>query len=425
MTPAARTDAAIGLLAAISSDPTTPADRVAAAWFRRRRYAGSKDRAWVLSLVFSTLRRRGELDWALAVQDPSPRQRTLAALARIEKLDANAINARFSQERYGPGLLSPDEQAITLSLTTPVDSGSPPDWARANIPPELAVPLRESLGSDWVAELAALAEEAPVDLRVNALKGDRETARAALAKEGVQTYPTPLSPLGLRVRGRANVTGCTAFQDGLIEVQDEGSQLTALVVCSEPGQTVIDGCAGSGGKSLALAAAMQNEGYIAAYDSKPRRLDQARRRCVRAGITMIEFAESRGALPDAADRVLLDVPCSGSGIWRRNPAAKWSTTRDSVTEYAVVQKEILKTFAPYVKAGGRLVYVTCSLFAEENERQVEGFLSACPEFRVLPVNKIWSKTIGGGAPGSGLYLRLTPQSSGTDGFFAAVLERVE
>jgi len=425
MTPAARTDAAIGLLAAISSDPTTPADRVAAAWFRQRRYAGSKDRAWVLSLVFSTLRRRGELDWALAVQDPSPRQRTLAALARIEQLDADAINARFSKERYGPGLLSPDEQAITLLLTMPVDSASPPDWARANVPPELAVPLRESLGSDWVAELAALAEEAPVDLRVNGLKVDRKTARAVLAKEGIQTYPTPLSPLGLRVRGRANVTGSAAFREGLIEVQDEGSQLAALVAHPEPGQTVIDGCAGSGGKSLALAAEMQNEGCISAYDSKPQRLGQARRRFARAGITMIEFAESRGVLPYAADRVLLDVPCSGSGTWRRNPAAKWRTTRESVTEYAVIQSEILKTFAPYVKVGGRLVYVTCSLFSEENERQVEAFLTVHPEFRVLPANKIWRKTIGGEAPGSGPYLRLTPQRSGTDGFFAAVLERVE
>lgn len=424
MTPAARTDAAIQLLAAISSDPATPADRVASAWFRRRRYAGAKDRRWVLSLVFSSLRRRGELDWALNVPEPTARQRTMAALARIEQLDSDGIAARFADERYGPGPLSPDEIALAEVLAAPPPDPRPP-WAEANVPPDLAPLLASSLGDGWVAEMAALADPAPVDLRVNTLKGDRDAARAALKAQGIAAAPTPRAPTGLRLAGRANLAASGAYRDGLVEIQDEGAQLAALLACARPGETIIDGCAGSGGKSLALAAQMGNAGAIAAWDPRPGQTKRAAPRIRRAGVEIITYVDAVAALPDQADCVLLDVPCSGSGRWRRDPAAKWRTTPHSVAACAAAQLDILAAFAPRVKSGGRLVYVTCSLFQQENESVVESFLAAHRAFRAASAAPVWRAAIGGGFPGPDPYLRLSPRRTGTDGFFVALLRRAE
>ncbi|MDA1133088.1 MAG: RsmB/NOP family class I SAM-dependent RNA methyltransferase, partial [Proteobacteria bacterium] len=297
--------------------------------------------------------------------------------------------------------------------------------AEANVPPDLAPMLAASLGGDWVAELAALAEPAPVDLRVNTLKADRDTARAALAALGIASSPTPFAPNGLRLDGRANVSASGAFRDGLVEVQDEGSQLAARMACARPGETVIDGCAGSGGKSLALAAQMGNTGTIAAHDPRPGQSNRARPRIARAGVEIVAWADTVAALPEQADCVLLDVPCSGSGAWRRDPAAKWRTTPQSVAACAATQQEILAAFAPRVQPGGRLVYVTCSLFQQENEAVIESFLGLHGEFRVAPAETIWRAEIGAGFPGPGPFLRLSPRRTGTDGFFVAVLHRAE
>jgi 16S rRNA (cytosine967-C5)-methyltransferase len=276
---------------------------------------------------------------------------------------------------------------------------------------------------------------APLDLRVNRLKTDRESAQRALAAEQVIAEPTPWSPLGLRLKHRAPLAGTAAFKEGLIEVQDEGSQLAALLADARPGMRIVDFCAGAGGKTLALAAQMQNRGKLVACDVAGWRLERAGRRLRRAGISNVErralanerdpwvkrhAANSKGG---GFDRVLVDAPCLGIGSWRRNPDGKWRATPKDLAELALRQRDILLSAARLVRPGGRLVYVTCSLLREENEAQAEGFLATSPDFALYPAARAWAETLGGRSPGGDDYLRLTPARHGTDGFFVAIFER--
>ena len=278
--------------------------------------------------------------------------------------------------------------------------------------------------------MAALNTPAPTDLRVNSLKADRAMARAALAAEGVMTEPTPWSPIGLRLAERVTLGGRTALKDGLVEVQDEGSQLTALLVDARPGMRVVDFCAGAGGKTLALAASMANRGRLVACDVSVHRLERATRRLRRSGVGNVErrtlTSERDKWVKHHAggfDRVLVDAPCLGIGAWRRNPGDKWRVTKEDLAHLVVRQREIVSNAARLVRPGGRLIYATCSLLHEENEAQAEALLAALPEFSVVPAAQVWHETIGGTAPGGERYLRLTPARHGTDGFFIAIFER--
>ncbi len=434
MTPAARTEAAIGLLDQILSDAEgtkgQAADRLVAHWFRQRRYAGAKDRAYIQNVVYSVLRRRAELEWALGhvdVGDAGPRDLVTAALVKDESLDDAALAERFTGTEHAPAPLTDKERAVVARLRAPAEE--PPDWVRGNYPPLLDDPIREVFGDDAAIELAALSQRAPVDLRVNTLRGDRDAAVAALAREGIAAQPTPLSPVGLRLDARANIAGSSAFRDGLVEVQDEGSQLMALLVGAQPGETVIDWCAGGGGKSLALAAQMQNQGRLIAFDVASQRLDAAEHRVARSGATIIETHPMHDAatvlagLGQGADRVLVDAPCSGSGAWRRNPAAKWRTTPATIADYADRQQAILAAAAQAVRPGGSLVYVTCSLFRPENHAQVDGFLASHRDFKLGSVANRWREVIGDKPPSEMPLLLLTPFENNTDGFFIAILER--
>ncbi|HKM63216.1 MAG TPA: RsmB/NOP family class I SAM-dependent RNA methyltransferase, partial [Acidisphaera sp.] len=291
-----------------------------------------------------------------------------------------------------------------------------PDW----LLPQLAERFRDRLEP----EARALLAEAPLDLRVNTLKTTREAAQAALAAEGITAEPTPLSPWGLRVSGRLPVTTGPAFRDGLVEIQDEGSQIVALMADARPGMRVADWCAGAGGKTLALAACMQNRGHIVACDVNVRRLDAAVRRLRRAGVHNVERhlteAGDRWVKRRAGsfDRVLVDAPCTGTGTWRRNPDARLRLTEADLRELTAKQASILDAAAPLCRPGGRLVYATCSLLPAENETQVNAFLTRRPDFRRLPATAVWA----GAPPGDDLHL--TPARNGTDGFYCAVLERV-
>jgi len=285
--------------------------------------------------------------------------------------------------------------------------------------------------------MSALNQPAPVDLRVNLLKATPEAAAQSLRSEFIDVEPTPLSPIGLRLTGKARLAGTQAFKKGWIEVQDEGSQLVALLTGAGPGMHVVDFCAGGGGKALALAASMtpvvgpggRIEGRLVAADISGYRLERMIPRLKRAGAAEVETkvvaALNEPWVSDNAgtmDRVLADVPCTGTGAWRRDPDARWRFTPDDLDDLMGVQQRILGMAQALVRPGGRLVYATCSLLPEENEDQVEAFVTDRP-FRPLDVGEVWRETVGGEPPGEGPALKLTPLGHGVDGFFVAVLER--
>lgn len=380
-------------------ESTRPADAIANDYFRSRRFIGSSDRRAVSDRVWRVLRTYRRLNWWLRT-DPTPRLLVAASVV----LDGGSL-ADFTGGRFAPERLAPSEQTILRRLEgRSLDHPSMPDAVRLEV-------------SDWLAcridhaELSALLEPAPLDLRVNLLKATRDEARAALAREGIETTPTPKSPWGLRIESRRQITTGTAFREGLVEIQDEGSQLVAALVDARPGMRVADMCAGAGGKTLALAMTMQNRGHIVACDVSAARLDGAVRRLRRAGVHNVERhllepgdkwlkRRARGF-----DRVLVDAPCTGTGTWRRNPDARLRLTEAHLAELLPKQASILDEAAALVSTGGHLVYATCSLLTEENEAQVLAFLHRHAGFSRMDT------------------LSLTPARDGTDGFFAVVLER--
>jgi 16S rRNA (cytosine967-C5)-methyltransferase len=434
LTPGAQVAAAIEILTAIDTGDR-PADDVAADYFRRRRYIGAKDRARISGHVYAVLRHRAALDWWIGRYEveSEARSRVMASLVLIEGWRPEAIAACCDGDRFRPAPLRRDEERLVRDLASHTLRHPEMPRAVANDMPEWLLPYLERVfGGGLEREMAALNAPAPTDLRVNLLKADRETARRALAKEGVAADPTALSPLGLRLRERVALGGLAAFKEGLVEVQDESSQIAALLADARPGMRVVDFCAGAGGKTLALAAGMANRGKLVACEISARRLERSARRLRRAGVNNVE----RRALSDerdkwvkhhkrSFDRVCVDVPCLGTGTWRRNPDAKWRSRPEDLAELVERQQQILRSASGLVRPGGRLIYATCSLLREEDEIQAETFLVAAPDFSLLPVSRAWEETIGGTSPGGEHYLRLTPARHGTDGFFVAIFERLE
>jgi 16S rRNA (cytosine967-C5)-methyltransferase len=432
LTPGAQVAAAIDILAAIDIGER-PADDVAADYFRRRRYIGAKDRAHIADHVYSVLRRRPALDWWIAKHavDIGPRSRVLVALALTAGWRSETIVSCCDGHRFRPAPLNEAEERLIRGLATRTLRHPEMSRAVANELPDWLLPYFERVfGKGLEREMAALNAGAPIDLRVNLLKADREAARRALAVEGIAAEPTPWSSIGLRLTERVVLGGLAAVKDGLVEVQDEGSQLAALLVDARPGMRVVDFCAGAGGKTLALAAQMANRGKLVACDVSARRLEKGTRRLRRAGVGNVE----RRALTSERDkwvkhhagrfdRVLVDAPCLGTGTWRRNPGDKWRVTPEELADLIVRQQQILSSAARLVRPGGRLVYATCSVLHGENEAQADAFLAATPDFSLLPVARVWAETIGGASPGGDPYLRLTPARHGTDGFFVAIFER--
>ncbi|MSP50016.1 MAG: RsmB/NOP family class I SAM-dependent RNA methyltransferase [Alphaproteobacteria bacterium] len=431
MTPSARLAAAIEALGAISVEAAPPADRVLDRYFRDRRYIGSKDRQAIAERVFGVLRRRARLDWHLRESGfrdvVDARRRVLADVIVADGRSMDAIEMLFSAGPHATGKLTDRELALAEHLT-----GRALDAPEA--PPEcpywLAERLRALYGERFAEEMSALNRTAPFDLRVNLLKAkDRTEAEAALKAEGIEAEPTTLSPLGLRLAQRKPIEHWTAFRSGLIEVQDEGSQIVALLVDARPGMKVADYCAGAGGKTLALAASMGNEGRIVACDPSEGRLDRARVRLRRAGVHNVEMhllaPGDKWVKRQAGtfERVLVDAPCSGSGTWRRNPDARWRYGPEDIDRLIAEQRQILDRAAKLVKPLGRLIYATCALLKEENEDQIAAFLERNPGFASMSVAGLWPLAVGGDPPGAEPMLRLSPARHGTDGFFVAVLER--
>jgi 16S rRNA (cytosine967-C5)-methyltransferase len=432
MRPGARAQAAIEVLDQIAA-AAAPADAVAGAYFKSRRYIGAKDRAAIAGMVYGVLRRRAQLDWWLerVGAAPGPRLRVVAWLALAEGWTTAQLDEGFDSAPFRPVCLSEAERAAAMALAgQTLDHPEQPPSVRHNYPDWIEPALRERFGTDLDREMPALAEPAPLDLRANLLKTTRDDAVRILADIGLQVAPTPWSPLGIRVEGRPPLGALPPFRDGLVEVQDEGSQLAALIVEAAPGMRVCDFCAGAGGKSLAMAAAMNNKGHIVACDVSGRRLEGATRRLRRAGVFNVELRSLSSERDPwvkrhraGFDRVLVDAPCTGTGTWRRNPDAKWTLRPQDPGELAALQRRILDSAARLVRPGGRIVYATCSLLPQENEQQAEWFAGMHPDFAPVRIADIWSRVTGQAESDAGLYLRLSPARHNTDGFFAAVFEK--
>ncbi len=414
MRPAGRLQATIEALAAIYVAPK-PADSVLSFYFRNRRFIGSKDRTEIAAQVYGALRHHARIGWWLKrVGLPEDARTSAICWAMLQGIKTDEMIELCGGGQYAPPELDAEERVKVAKLEgKSIEHTEMPEEVKLECPAWAADKLRARFGKDFPAEMRAMLEAAPMDLRVNSIKGDRDTALAQLRAERIDVEPTPHSPLGLRVKGRPALANTKAFRDGLVEIQDEGSQMVAHLVEAKPGDQVVDFCAGAGGKTLAIAADMRNKGRIIACDVLARRLERAQERFRRAGVHNIETrALSSERDPwvkrhkGMFDRVLVDAPCSGVGVWRRNPDSRWRTLGPGIDALVPLQKEILDSASRLVKNGGRLVYATCSLLPEENAMQVDAFLANHPDFTRLQPD-----------------LELTPAKHNTDGFFGAVLVR--
>jgi 16S rRNA (cytosine967-C5)-methyltransferase len=397
-------------------DFTGPADEALSRYFRAHRALGRQDRAFIAEATFAVLRRKRSL--AAAAGSEEPRALLIAALVRVL-----GLSGRSMEEVLKPGEAELVARAKAFRLEAQATA------VRADLPDWLWDRLATEQGAEEAMRIAqALLNPAPLDLRVNLARTDREAVLAGLAADGLPGAATPYSPAGIRLPGKPAINRHPMFADGLIEVQDEGSQLLAYLVAPRRGEMAADYCAGAGGKTLALAMLMRGTGRLYAMDVSAKRLAALSPRAARAGITSIHPIALSGdndprvkRLAGKMDRVLVDAPCSGFGTLRRNPDLKWRHGASAVEELAAKQGRILDSAARLVKPGGRLVYATCSILQAENEAVVEAFVARTPAFKPLSCAALLaSQRI---ALDTGERLRLAPHLHGTDGFFAAAFER--
>jgi 16S rRNA (cytosine967-C5)-methyltransferase len=431
MTPGARLAAATEVLADIGAR-RRPAPDALKDWGLSHRFAGSGDRAAIAGLVYDALRRRDSA--AFMMGDDSPRGAVLGMLVRERGLDIDAVARFVDGSRYSLPPLTDAEREKLIAA----DVANAPPHVLGDYPEWLDPYLKKVFGDERAEEGAALSSRAPLDLRVNTIKGAREDAQAELAD--LKPEPTRWSPQGLRITLSADakspaVHAEPAYLKGLVEIQDEGSQLAALLAAARPGEQVLDLCAGGGGKTLALAAAMDNKGQLYATDDDKRRLAPIHDRLARAGARNVQVRTPKSIgteltdLLGRLDLVLIDAPCTGIGAWRRNPDAKWRVRPGALEVRVKEQVEVLDRAATLVKPGGRVAYITCSVLDEENGAQVRGFVGRHPGFTVLPPADVVS-TLGERAYlfrravlSSDEGLLMTPRRTDTDGFFVSILRR--
>jgi len=415
------------------------ADRVVSGYFGSRRYIGGGDRREISERFYNLIRHQARLGWWLAECDyqfQDGRARMIADLVLHDGLATSEIEDRFSGEQFCPDILRPNEKHLINKLSgKTLDHDAQPGAVKAELPKWLYTELMKLHHENLAAEMAAYNQPAKLDLRVNRLRGTVEDAIKSLKADGIKDIQrTPYAPNGLRLPLGLNMLVTAAYKDGLIEIQDEASQICVHLVDAKPGMTILDMCAGGGGKTLGLAADMRGKGRILACDTHGGRLDNARKRARRAGagdcIQQRIIADERDSwLRNKSgffDRVLLDVPCSGLGTLRRNPALRWRIGQRDLRGLMAEQSKILKAGAAKVTKGGRLIYATCSIMPEENERLIETFMRDRKDFKPVPVSEIWpdapkSVPVPGGKDKP--WLRLSPNVHGTDGFFVAVFER--
>ena len=399
-----------------------PADAIVSRYFREHRSLGPRERATLAETAYAVLRRKLLFEH-LAGSGSGSRERRLAILGFAGPRDflKSALN---------------EQEKAWLDQCDAVDPAALLERHRHNLPEWLVAPLKEQLGEDFWALVDALNQPAPLDLRVNTLNDKREDVRQELQLAGFEARPTPYSPWGLRLEGKPALTKLDAFARGAVEVQDEGSQLLALLTDARRGQMVVDFCAGAGGKTLALGAAMRNTGRLYAFDVSAHRLDNLKPRLARSKLSNVHpaaIAHERDdrikRLAGKIDRVIVDAPCSGLGTLRRNPDLKWRQSPKALAELTAKQAAILESAARLLKPGGRIVYATCSLLRAENEEIADAFSAAHPGFRRLSVRELLEGAKVADAASlcnaDGQDLRLWPHRHGTDGFYAAAWEKVQ
>lgn len=407
--------AAMALAAVLAAQG--PADAKLSAYFREHPKLGARDRVFIAEIVYQVLRRRRWLENIVQSQDA--RKLLLACLLRLQGKSLRELGPLISkpQMEWAHAIKAKSTEGLSLAVQADL-----PDWLWAR--------LSAQYGQDEALALArAMQQPAPLDLRVNRLAEQRDAVLAQFVKEGLPAEPTPYSPDGVRLREKIALNKHVLFAKGVVEVQDEGSQLLALLLAPRRGDMVADFCAGAGGKTLALGALMANSGRLYAFDVAEKRLANLRPRLARSGLSNVhpqlivnERDQKLKRLVHKFDRVLVDAPCSGLGTLRRNPDLKWRQSEMDIAELALKQASILSSAARLVKPGGRLVYATCSLLREENENVVEVFLTQHPEFQSLNAAEVLAQQKV--ALNTGVTLKLLPHVHGTDGFFAAVFERV-
>lgn len=426
MKPSARIQSAIEILEAVF-EGKRPADSVITDYFKQRRYAGSKDRRAINDQVYAVLRNRAKLNWLAEKVSVEQTPRLLVLLDCL--LNDQDIETLFTGEQYAPDALEKRESDI-IPILAEFDPSQAPDPVRLEYPEWLDRDLRDSLGDDFEAVLVALNKEAPLDLRINSLHEDAAKAIESLAKQNIETEKGQYSPWCLRTTKKVKLGGLQAYKEGLIDVQDEGSQLIAHLTQAKDCELVVDFCAGGGGKTLALAADMENQGHLYALDISSTRLYKMKRRLERAGVTNVLLNPIRSEMDPwlkqfegRVDRLLIDAPCSGLGAWRRNPESRWKMTSELLEDLLGRQARILQSSAHLVKPGGRLVYATCSLLKRENEDQIAAFLKENDNYSILPITDVWDETFDSTCPFSDDYMIMRPDLHKSDGFFCAVLQR--
>ena len=397
-------------------------------WGTSHRFAGSGDRAAISNLVLDVLRMKTSHAWLM--DDDAPLSLVTASLLRQWGFSPEGLAAELDGDKFAPEVKSPEELAAFIGK----DLAEAPEHIQADIPEWTVEHFKAAFGENWLAEAQALADRAPLDLRVNTLKAKRDKVLRAL--KAPDAHETRFAPDGIRVpapggpRRQAAATSEVAFAKGWFEVQDEGSQLAALLTGAQPGEQVLDYCAGGGGKTLAMSASMENSGQIHAYDSDRRRLAPMVERLKRGGVRnvqLVEGAEDLAHLEGKMDRVLIDAPCTGTGTWRRRPDAKWRLSQDNLANRMSDQDEVLDKAAAFVKPGGVMAYVTCSVLPQENTERTAAFLARNPGFEAIDAAKLWSDKVDAEttAPraSDGTGLLLSPARTETDGFFFSVFAR--
>lgn len=398
-------------------------------WGLSHRFAGSGDRGAISNLVHDALRMK--LSHGFVMDGDQPADLAVATLLRQWRISPEELVASLDGDKFAPEIPSVETLADCLAR----DLSQAPAHVRADIPEWLAGSFERAFGEDWEAEARALTARPPLDLRVNTLVTTRDEVLEAFAGQGAS--PTRLAPNGIRIEAgegphrQIAATSEVSFARGWFEIQDEGSQLAAGLAGAAPGEMVLDYCAGGGGKSLAFAAMMHNEGSINAYDADRRRLAPMVERIRRAGAENIyikERAANLAGLESRMDRVLIDAPCTGTGTWRRRPDAKWRISEKNIADRIADQDKVLDEAVNYVRPGGEIAYVTCSLLPEENTDRTKAFLQRHPEFETVGLKERWRSAVSDPDQAvpyatSNLGLLLSPRRTGTDGFYFVAFRR--